>query len=86
MGFGEKPERDISVNVRNVGDVTVKIVEARLNDRSLVQNVTLEPGVRESIELSKEWSPGKEYKIEIITENGKKVSFEAEVPQKNERT
>ena len=81
VGFGEKPERDISVFLRNGGDVAVKIVEARLNDRSLVQNVTLKPGMRESIELSKVWSPGKEYKIEIITENGKKVSFEAEAPK-----
>jgi len=76
--FGKEPERDLRVSLRNVGDVALKIVEARLNGVSLVQNVTLEPSMRELIKLSEEWSPGKEYNIEIITENGKNVSFKTE--------
>lgn len=81
VGFGEKPERNVGVSVKNVGDVAVKIVEARLNDLSLVQNVTLQPRGRAYIELSKEWASEKEYKIELITENGKKVSFKTKAPK-----
>ena len=76
VAFGIKPERTLDVSVENVGDVTVKIVEARINDLSSIQNVTIKPHERAYIKLSREWTSGIKYKIELITENGKKVSFE----------
>jgi len=81
VGFGETPERTIDVSVENTGDVAVKIVEARFNELILIQNVIIEPRKSVSINLSKEWSPEKNYKIELITKNGKKISFEAEAPR-----
>ena len=80
VSFGETPERTIDVSVENVGDVAVKIVEARLNELYLIQNVTIEPHKSASINLSQEWSSGKNYKIELISKIGKKVSFETEAP------
>lgn len=81
VGFDIEPERTVDVSVQNVGDVIVRIVEARLDYLPLAQNVTLKPREHAIIELSKEWSSGKKYKIELVTQNGKKVSFPAVAPE-----
>ena len=93
VDFGEKPESTMRVHVTNMGDVTVKIVETRLNDLSFTRNVVLEPRERAWIKFSKEWSKWvmfstreriarwRKNKIELITENGKKISIETEAPE-----
>jgi len=84
MDFDKKAERPMVV-VTNVGDVAVKIAEATLAGQSLVQNVALEPGGRTQIKVPKDWSnwikrTGARVQLEVITEIGKKFSFETEAP------
>ena len=82
MDFDKKAERPMVV-VTNVGGVAVKIAEATLAGQSLLQNVALEPGGRTQIEVPKDWSnwirrTGARVQLEVITEIGKKFSFEIE--------
>jgi len=83
VNFDKKPERTMSVYVTNIGDVVVKIVEANCAGMSIDQNVTLKPRESAWINFPKDWAPWVKISkppviIELITENGKKASFETE--------
>jgi len=84
VGFGIKPERRVDVSVSNKGTVAVEIIEARINYLPISLSTVLTPGARSFVELAKEWAPDREYKIELITKNGKKFSFVARAPEEKE--
>lgn len=67
--------------VENIGDKPIKIVEAKISGTSFIQNVTVEPkkSSRIKVSIGHGWLSGKECKIELVSEIGKKFFFETEV-------
>jgi hypothetical protein len=66
---------------KNIGDKPIKIVEVKVSGAPFIQNVTLEPkkSIRIEVPIGHKWLSGKECKIQLISEIGKKFLFETKV-------
>lgn len=71
-------EKTVTIFIRNIGDVDLKIIRCKIDDRSYTNTpaeLELSPDIAGNMNVNFTWSPETTYKIELKTDRGNFVTL-----------